>query len=538
MPSIDVVRIARSVAVAALSLTAATFVVAALEDSLGIPDASVVYLPAVVVTAIVAGTAGAVASAVVAILLYDYLFTQPVHTLAINNPDEWVSLALLLFVAIVVGQLAALQRSRAELASARERQARALFLVSRALATRESTPLALPELARILRDEARLDRVAIALGGDDASERIAADSAADGTGGGPLPTLHRVLRRTPGDEPATWLRVHQPGTSRRPGATGVDALRVRIVANDATFGSIWAIRGRDNGEPDRTTTRLLSAAADQLGQVLAHDRLAAESQVAEIARQSDALKSALLQSVSHDLRTPLATIRAAAGTLRPEGVSDEDRRASAEAIDREVAYLDRMVANLLDLSRIEAGALRAERDVFELDDLAGRTLDRLAGRLAGHALTVELSSEPVLVDPVFLDEALTNLVENAIRHTPSGTAIRVSSGPSVDGFVRLTVEDGGPGVPAATLPHLFEKFYRAAPARGGSDRATPVRISRAGTGIGLAVVRGLCEAMGGRADARPSDLGGLAIDLDLPAATLPADLTAATAPEAEIGARS
>ena len=124
------------------------------------------------------------------------------------------------------------------------------------------------------------------------------------------------------------------------------------------------------GEPDRTETRLLAAAADQIGQALAHDRLAADARAAEIARQSDALKSALLQSVSHDLRTPLATIRAAAGTLRPgSGLSAEDQQESADAIDREVEYLNRLVTNLLDLSRIEAGALLAERDVFELDDL-------------------------------------------------------------------------------------------------------------------------------------------------------------------------
>jgi two-component system sensor histidine kinase KdpD len=547
VPRLDLRRLAGSAAVAALSLAAATLLVAALEDNLGIPDASVVYLPAVVVTAIVAGTGGAVVSAIVAIVLYDYLFTQPYHTLLISNPDEWVSLGLLLFVAIVVGQLAALQRSRAELASARERQARALFQVSRALATRESTPAALPELARILRDEARMERVAIALGGDDASERIAADTVETGS---PLPSLHWVLKRMPGDDPATWLRVHARAGQRRAGSpvavTAMGALRIRIVANDTAYGSIWAIRGRDRGAPDRTTTRLLSATADQLAQVLAHDRFQAEAQAAEIARQSDALKSALLQSVSHDLRTPLATIRAAAGTLRPEGVSDDDRRASAEAIDREVAYLDRMVTNLLDLSRIEAGALRAERDVFELDDLAGRTLDRLGGRLAGHPLTVDIASQPVLVDPVFLDEALTNLVENAVRHTPAETAIRVSSRSGPDGFVRLSVEDAGPGVPAAVLPHLFEKFYQAEPDRSGRRTAAASPGSRAGTGIGLAVVRGLCEAMGGQATARRSELGGLAIDLDLPAATLPADLavepaaevTADTAASVGTGARS
>ena len=504
-----------SLATAGVSLGLATVATGLLERSLGIPDASVIYIPAVVVTAIVAGTAGAVASAVVAIALYDFLYTAPLHTLAIDDPDEWLSLGLLLFVAIVVGQLAALQRSRAELATARERQARALFQVSRALATRTSTGAVLPEIARILRDEIGIGRVAIALGSDDAEERIVADTA-DEAGRQPLPALHWVLHRAPGDDPARWSRVHQSSTTRR--STGVDALRVRVEANEATFGSIWAIRARGSGAPDRTTTRLLSAAADQLGQVLAHDRLAADAQAAEIARQSDALKSALLQSVSHDLRTPLATIRAAAGTLRPETSTADDRRASADAIDREVAYLDRMVANLLDLSRIEAGALRAEREVYELDDLAGRTLDRLAARLADHPVDVRLTSQPVVVDPVFLDEALTNLVENAVKHTPAGTAIRVSAMPPQDGFVRLTVEDAGPGVAPHALPRIFEKFYRG-------ERAS--RGSRSGSGIGLAVVHGLAEAMGGKVAARVSELGGLAVDLDLPSASLPADLAGA-----------
>ncbi len=514
MASIDVRRVLRAVGIPIGSLAVATLAVAFLEQSLGIPDASVIYLPAVVVTAIVAGTAGAVASAGVAILLYDFLFTHPVHTLLIDNPEEWLSLALLLFVAIVVGQLTALQRSRTRLATDRERQARALFQVSHALATRESTAIVLPQIAAILRDETGVEGVAIALGADDAQERVVASSS-EGAPRPPAPGAHWVLQRVPGDEPARWLRVHPGGSLRRP-RSGMEALRVRITSNETSFGSIWATRQRASTEPDRTATRLLSAAADQLGQVLAHDRLEADAQAAEIARESDALKSALLQSVSHDFRTPLATIRAAAGTLRPEHLSAEDRRASAEAIDREVAYLDRMVTNLLDLSRIEAGALRAERDVFELDDLAGRTLERLGPRLAGRPLTVDLTRQAVLVDPVFLDEALTNLVENALRHTSDGTAIRIAAGGAADHrFVRLTVEDAGPGVPPEALPHLFEKFYRV---------GVRTRGSRSGTGIGLAVVRGLSEAMGGRATARRSELGGLAVDLDLPPATLPAEL--------------
>ena len=277
------------------------------------------------------------------------------------------------------------------------------------------------------------------------------------------------------------------------------------------------MRDQAVGEPTPTETRLLASAADQVGQAVAHDRLAAESQAAEIARQSDDLKSALLQSVSHDLRTPLATIRAAAGTLRPgTGLSPDDQLESVEAIDREVEYLNRLVTNLLDLSRIEAGVLRADADVFDLDDLVGRSLERLEARLQGRPLEVALSAPPVEVDPTFLDEAVTNIIENALKYTPAGTPLRITAtGSEVPGRIRLTIEDGGPGVPDETLPRLFEKFYRVP----GSGRG-----SRSGTGIGLAVVRGLVEAMGGEVHARRSELGGLAVDIDLVAARLPADL--------------
>lgn len=516
MPRIDRRQLGVLAGVSAASLALASLAVAFLETVVEVPNASIVYLAAVVATAVVSGLSGAVVTAVGSFLLYDFLFTEPHYTLTIKDPGEWLSVILLLFVGIVVGQLAALQRSRTELAEAREREARTLFQISRELVTRESTPAVLPTVVRTLQAEAAMARVWISLGDDDASERVAADSEPGPTA--TIPALQLVLRRTPGDKPAEWVRVHQPTVRVRVGG-GMDAYRVRIAAGSSTFGSVWALRDRSRAGPDRTETRLLAAAADQLGQALAHDRLAAESQAAEIARQSDELKSALLQSVSHDLRTPLATIRAAAGTLRPgTNLSAEDQRESANAIDREVEYLNRLVTNLLDLSRIEAGALRAERDVFELDDLVGETLDRLRPRLAGHPLDVDLAQVPVDVDPLFVDSALTNVLENAIRHTTPTAAVRISAR-EVPGapYLRLTVEDAGEGVPPESIDRLFDKFYRVPGQEHGS---------RSGTGVGLAVVRGLIEALGGQVGARRSELGGLAIDLDLPTAAVPAELAA------------
>src|SRR5262245_52706034 len=303
MPPIDRQAVLRFAAVAGGSLGAATVAVAVLQDGFGVPNPSALYLVAVVATAIVSGTWGAVLTSVASFLLYNFLFVDPRYTLTVAQPRELVNLLLLLFVGIVVGQLAALQRSRAEAALAREREALALAQISRTLATRTSTEAVLREIVRILIVETDMRRLWIALGTDDATERTAADSEA--TTRGPLPQLVNVLKPGPADAPARWVRIHQPSArANRP--TDVDAYRVRIVATDTTLGSIWALRDRLERPPTETEDRLLAASADQLGQVLVVDRLAAESAAAEIARQSDALKSALVESVSHDLRTPLA----------------------------------------------------------------------------------------------------------------------------------------------------------------------------------------------------------------------------------------
>ncbi len=322
--------------------------------------------------------------------------------------------------------MAALLRIREETAVAREREARTLFSVSRELATRPSTLDVLPRIVEILRARPRLARAWIALDEGGPRRRPVADTDP----GAPIaePPGHRVLRRRPGDEPAEWVAVH---TGSRVEPTAGGRRRRHTASRSRPAGGRSARSGpcadAPTARPDPTETRLLAAVADQVGQALEQDRLAAAAREADIARESDALKSALLESVSHDLRTPLASIRAAAGSLLDDQVDlgADDRRATAEMIDREAEHLNRIVTNLLDLSRVEAGALRVERDVYDLADLLEPTLDRARRRLAGHVLEVDLGDvPPVDVDAVLLDQVVANLLENAAKYTPPGTRVR------------------------------------------------------------------------------------------------------------------
>ncbi len=256
----------------------------------------------------------------------------------------------------------------------------------------------------------------------------------------------------------------------------------------------------------------MALAADQIGLSLRRDQLRATTNELAVARQADSLKTALIDSVSHDLRTPLASIRATAGDLADPDVeaSPEAVRAAASVIDAEAARLDRLVGGVLELSRIASGALHPDLEPHDLRGVVEPALARLP-RLGRRAIEVDLPSDlpPVLADEALLDTVVTDLLENVANHSRPDAAVRVcaTSGDAVS--IRLTVEDGGPGVPAAALPTLFDRFARVARPREGSRR---------GLGIGLSVVRGLVEAMGGSVSARASELGGLAIDVHLQAA--------------------
>jgi two-component system sensor histidine kinase KdpD len=492
------------------ALAFGSIVVGALEQVVGFDNGSPAFLLAVVAVAVARGTGPAIATAVGSFLVYDFLFIEPLYTFTVRDPAEWLNLLLLLVIGTVVGRLAGRERERAIAAIEGEREALAMFNISFTLAGERDPAVASRPIAEILRSQMRASRVWIKV-----AEAVTADTA-DAASPPIAPPVQVVLRRRPGDEPAEWVRVHTPGPAgKAPSRDRSEATyRVAIAADGDALGAVWVDRPRDLGDPDEGETRVIAAAADQIGGAIQRARLQRDAMTAEVSRRSDALKSALLDSVSHDLRTPLASIRAAAGTLMDPEVEwpAERRREIAASIDREADWLNRLVTNLLDMSRVDAGELRPSLAVFSLADLVGEAVARSGLRSGDREVTVRVPMDlpPVLVDEVLMGQVLANTLDNAVKYAGPGAPIRVMATRGDPGFVRVTVEDGGVGVPPDALPRLFEKFYRV-PRKGEG--------SRRGTGIGLAVVRGIVEAMGGRAMATKSSLGGLAIEFDLPVAS-------------------
>jgi two-component system sensor histidine kinase KdpD len=503
--------LARPLALIGAALVASTAAVAGLESVVGIPNASATYLVAVVIVAVAAGTPAAVATALGAFLVYDVLFVEPLHALAVADPVELLNLLLVLFAGVVVGRLAGSQRERAAAAMRREHEVRALFAIQRTLAGAPSAEAALPDIHRTLATETRFDRLAIALGDGPGQERIVTDT--DPREPFSEGAVNAVLQRRPGASAPDWVLVHtgQGGARRRRSTV---PHRVPIETPTTRLGAIRALRDPEAGATTTEETRLLASAADQIAQALERDRLAAEATTAEVARRSDELKSALVDSVSHELRTPLAAIRATAGTLADPDVSwpPGEVRAAGAVVDREAERLARLVGNLLDLGRIEGGALRPAVAPFVLSDLVADAIGRASWIVGDRAIEVAIPDDlpAVQVDAVYVDLVVANILENAARYTQPDAPIRIRAATVAErGQVRMTLEDGGAGVPDSALGNLFQKFYRV---------PRPNEAARRGTGIGLTIVRGLVEAMGGTVTARRSELGGLALDVDLPIA--------------------
>jgi two-component system sensor histidine kinase KdpD len=496
---------------ALLSVGAVTAVIAALGP-LHLANASTLYLVVVLLAAVGLGRGPAILSAFAAFLATNFFLVEPRFTFAVANPEEWITLLLLLLTAVITGQVAAGQERRAEEAEEHARAARLLYEVALLMAE-PNLGRAVESVADRVRTELAVPAVRVEVVGSDGVRRATA-SAGDaealaalelGIGGG-----SEVL--VPGgaaarhDSSGRWVRVRPPH-GRLGGARQHRLLRVPIRAPHGNAGEIALAMEPQTGL-DPASIRLLEALSPQLWSAVERARLRDEAMQAEVLRRADQAKSALLDAVSHDLRTPLSSIIASAGSLLQSDVdwADDERRAFAQAIQQEAERLDRIVGNLLDLSRLESGELQPDRGWYEPIALIHDVVGRLRPLVGTHPIRLDLPDElaPVLLDYSKVDQVLSNLVENAAKYSPSGAEIGIAA-TVTDGSLRVTVTDDGAGIAPEALPHIFEPFFRGNGARRQS-----------GSGLGLAVARGLVEAHRGRIWAENRPGGGASFSFDIP----------------------
>lgn len=461
------------------------------------------YLAAVVAGASLGGLRPALAVAAAAFVAWDFFFIPPVHTITIANAHDALALALFAIVAVLSGSLASRVQGEAQAAQARIEGLRRIGTFSRKLGEAATEPELLAEVARQAAATAG-QAVVLALNSGDGLEVRAAEPAADAMDEGAWAA-------------ARWAWAKQEGAGQ--GTSTLPSATWRFLPLRTARARLGVLGVRSAARLNEPQTQALTALADQAAVAWERVRLAAESARTAAMEETQRLRTALLASLGHDLRTPLTGIRGAASTLRTgwARLGEETRADLLDSIEQDVARMTRFLANITDLTRLESGQISPRLAAVPL----GEIVEAAAARLAGAPfLAVQMSKpEPVaLADPALLEQVLVNVLENAAKYAPEGSLIQVRG--SLEGREAiLSVADEGVGIPASDLPHVFDSFFRAS--RG--DRVAP------GTGLGLAIARGMVEAMGGRIEAHsprpdlPADgHPGTVVTIRLPAARRPA----------------
>jgi two-component system sensor histidine kinase KdpD len=475
-----------------------------LQHFLASSNISLVFLTAVMGTAIAYGLYPALAACLVSVLAYNFFFLPPLYSFTIADPENVVALFFFGLVAVIASNLTARMRNEALNARQRARTTEDLYLFSRKLAG----AISLDDLLW-----ATVYHIALML-----KVRVVLLLPHDGmltvrAGYPPEDTLDDSDIAA-----AKWSWEHN-----RPAGRSADTLpgAKRLFIPMRTARSTVAVVGLDNDRPGPLLTpdqtRLLDALSDQAALAIERVNLVADVERARIAVETERLRSALLTSISHDLRTPLASILGAATSLKSYGgVLDQDAKDElVNTIQEESERLNRFIGNLLDMTRLEAGAVEPQGETVDLGDVVGSALGRASKFLADHLIEVDLDPNLPLVkvDPVLLEQVLFNLLDNAAKYTPTDTKVTVRARREGQ-FVRLDIMDEGQGIPEADKEKIFDKFYRIQAA----DR------KRAGTGLGLAIGRGFIEAMGGTiAAGNRTDRSGAMFTIRLPASSTSAD---------------
>jgi two-component system, OmpR family, sensor histidine kinase KdpD len=451
---------------AAVLLAVLTIICIALRDDLSLAADVSLYLLTVIVTSLVGGFYPAVAAAVAGSLLLNYYFVEPLHTFTITAPENVVALVMFLLAAVLVSRVVDLAARRSAQAARATAEAETLSTFAGSLLRGEQ---GLPALLERVRETFAMRSVALV------QRRTEAPSSSGPAG--------------------QWEPIASVGTD--PPRCPPEGDAVAPIDDDRTL----VLKGRALPVEDQ---RVLTAFAAQVGVAYRQRQLAAAAAAVEPLAESERQRTALLNSLSHDLRTPLATAKAAVTSLNSPDIDwqTDERRELLETTDASLDRLTELVTNLLDLSRLQAGVLPVLRTRVGLDDVVSRALDQ-AG--ADHAVEVDVPSDlpEVVADGALLERVIANLVQNATRYSPAGEPVRVA-GSAHGNRVELRVIDHGPGIPPEAAESVFEAFQRQG--------------NGAGVGLGLAIARGFTTAMGGTISAEETPGGGATLVVTLQAA--------------------
>ncbi|MFP5078406.1 DUF4118 domain-containing protein [Rhizobium sp. YIM 134829] len=462
-----------------------------LDRALDVQNLALVFLMAVLVSAVRGGLGPALFSSFTGALSFNFFFLEPRFTFTVRDPESVVALVSFLGVALIASNLTAAVQRQAVAARQRARTTKDLYSFSKKLAGTGTLDDVLWATAFQIASMLKL-RVVILLP-EDGTIAVKAGYPPDDT------LVDADIAA------AKWAWEHN-----RPAGRAADTLpgAKRLYLPLRTARGAVGVIGLDNDRQGPLLTpdqqRLFDALADQAALAIERVELVSDVDRARLAAETDRLRTALLTSISHDLKTPLAAIMGSAGTLRDLGgeIPEEARAELLTTIVDESERLSRFIANLLDMTRIGAGAMEPNYALHYLGDLVGTALKR-AGRItSGHRLSLDMpeSLPMVRLDPVLFEQVLFNLIDNAAKYAPVGSEIEIRAR-SEGQAVLLSVADQGPGIPSEDLEKIFDSFYRV-------RKADTVQ---AGTGLGLAICRGFIEAMGGTIQAanRPGGRGAV-----------------------------
>lgn len=495
-------------AVGVISATGCFWLVRSLLDK---GQASLLYLPVVIACAIRFGFGAAVVGALLSFLCWDFFFLPPFYTFTVANPRDWLSLIIFLLTALITAHLAAQARLQAEEAKVREGETLTLYQASEAISSEVDAARLLPTLAENVVQTCEASRCVILRRAPSGEMRFAATVTAHPIAAEDANLISQMAQTACehdqiigfGATRHLWARAAEKITTT---VGNVDpGVYVPLRVQNARVGALHVSPRRDGLPFTEQEQRLILAFANHAAVVIARQSLADEAAQANALREADTLKDALLSMVTHELRTPLAAIKAASSGLRqPQSVWTDAARADAlQSIDVEADRLTTLVSNLLDLSRLEAGAWNPSKDWCDLMEIVGTALDRLPESDAAR-VQIDAPTDLPLVRADYVQAALvfTNLLQNAAKYAAPDTPIQLTLSPAIGDRtapgMRVDVRDFGTGIAPGDEEAIFARFYRSAKHLDSTVH---------GTGLGLALCQAIIQAHGGRIWARSAPSG-------------------------------